>query len=62
VDPGKKELMELAGALSINNANATIDEIKSIINEWRKYAELSGVSKTSTDTIENSLNAIRSRF
>jgi serine/threonine-protein kinase HipA len=62
VDPGKKELMELASALSINNANATIDEIKSTINDWRKYAELSGVSKTSTDTIEKSLNAIRSRF
>jgi len=61
VDPGKKELMELAGALSINNANATIDEIKSTINDWRTYAELSGVSKTSTDTIEKSLNAIRSR-
>jgi hypothetical protein len=62
VDPGRKELMELASALSINKAKATIDEIKSIIDNWRKYAELSGVSEVSIKTIETSLKTIRSRF
>ena len=62
VDPGRKELMELANALSINKAKVTIDEIKGIIDRWRIYAELSGVSEASIKTIETSLKTIRSRF
>ena len=62
VDPGRKELLELANALSINKAKVTIDEIKGIIDGWRMYAELSGVSETSIKTIETSLKTIRSRF
>lgn len=62
VDPGRKELLELADALSINKAKATIDEIMSVINRWRIYAELSGVSDVSIKTIETSLKAIRLRF
>jgi len=55
VDPGRKELMELASALSINKAKVIIDEIKSIIDNWRKYAELYGVSDSSIRTIETSV-------
>lgn len=62
VDPGRKELLELANALSINKAKVSIDEIKGIIDHWRIYAELSGVSETSIKTIETSLKTIRSRF
>jgi len=62
VDPGRKELMELANALSINKAQATIDEIKGIISRWRIYAESTGVSETSTHTIETSMNTIRLKF
>jgi len=62
VDPGRKELLELANALSINKAKVTIDEIKGIIGRWRIYAELSGVSEASIKTIETSLKTIRSRF
>ena len=62
VDPGRKELLELANALSINKAKVTIDEIKGIIDGWRMYAELSGVSEVSIKTIETSLKTIRSRF
>lgn len=62
VDPGRKELLELANALSINKAKITIDEIKGIIDCWRIYAELSGVSEASIKTIETSLKTIRSRF
>ncbi len=62
VDPGRKELLELANTLSINKAEVTIDEIKGIIDGWRMYAELSGVSEASIKTIETSLKAIRSRF
>lgn len=62
VDPGRKELLYLANALSINKAKVTIDEIKGIIDRWRIYAELSGVSEASIKTIETSLKTIRSRF
>ncbi|WP_273565876.1 type II toxin-antitoxin system HipA family toxin [Maribacter halichondriae] len=62
VDPGRKELLELANELSINKAKVTIDEIKGIVDRWRIYAELSGVSESSIKTIETSLKTIRSRF
>lgn len=62
VDPGRKELLELADTFSINKAETTIDEIKGIIGGWRMHAELSGVSETSIKTIERSLKTIRSRF
>ncbi len=62
VDPGRKELLELANALSINKAKVTIDKIKGIIYRWRTYAELSEVSEASIKTIETSLKTIRSRF
>jgi serine/threonine-protein kinase HipA len=62
VDPGRKELLELANELSISKAKVIIDEIKGIINCWRIYAELSRVSESSIKTIETSLKTIRSRF
>jgi serine/threonine-protein kinase HipA len=62
VDPGKKELLELSNDLSINKAKVTIDEIKGVIDRWRVYAELSGVSEASIKTIEMSMKTIGSRF
>lgn len=62
VDPGREELLELTNELSINKAKATIYEIKGIVDRWRIYAELSGVSESSIKTIETSLKTIRSRF
>lgn len=62
VDPGREELLELANELSIKKAKVTIDEIKGIVDRWRIYAELSGVSESSIKTIETSLKTIRSRF
>tara|TARA_B100000809_G_scaffold107182_1_gene105611 strand:- start:3507 stop:4736 length:1230 start_codon:yes stop_codon:yes gene_type:complete len=62
VDPGRKELLELANTLSINKAEVTINEIKDVIDSWRMYAELLGVSEVSIKTIETSLKTIHSRF
>ena len=62
VDPGRKELLELADVFSINKAKEIIDEIKNVIERWREYAELSEVSEVSIKTIENSLKPIRLRF
>lgn len=62
VNPRREELLELANELSINKAKVTIDEIKDIVDRWRIYAELSGVSESAIKTIETSLKTIRSRF
>jgi serine/threonine-protein kinase HipA len=62
VDPGRKELEKLANEFLINKGKVIIEEIKDVINNWREYAELSGVSETSIKTIAGSLNIIRSRF
>ena len=55
VDPGKKELMELANLFSINKAEIIINEIKDKIDDWRIYAELSGVKEPTIRTIGNLL-------
>lgn len=62
VDPGRKELLELADVLSINKANEIIEEIINIIDKWRIYAKSSGVSTTSIKSIETTLKTIRKRF
>jgi serine/threonine-protein kinase HipA len=62
VDPGKKELLELANIFSINKAEVIINEIKDIVDTWRIYAESSSVSEASIKTIEKSLKTIKSRF
>jgi serine/threonine-protein kinase HipA len=62
IDPGSKELLELANELSISKAKTSIDEVKRIIDNWRMYAESSGVSESSVNTIEKSLKTIRRKF
>ena len=62
VNPGRVELLELADALSINKAKIIIEEIKSITDRWKTYAESSEVSAVSMKNIENSLESINSRF
>lgn len=60
VNPGKKELMELAEVFSIKNAEEIIDKIKNIVSAWGNYAEEADVSKNSIKTIESKLKAIHS--
>ncbi len=62
IDPGSKELLELANELSISKAKTSIDEVKRIIDNWRMYAESSGVSESSVNSIEKSLKTIRRKF
>lgn len=62
VDPGRKELLELANIFSINKAEETIDEVKAIIDNWRMYAEMTGVSEGSIKTIAASLKTVGGRF
>jgi|TARA_B100000809_G_scaffold237763_2_gene257928 serine/threonine-protein kinase HipA len=62
LDPGRKELLELANDLSINKAKAIINELMGIIAHWSTYAELSRVSEDSIKTIETSMKTMRLRF
>lgn len=62
VNPGSRELLELASDLSISNAKTTINEVQHVIDNWRVYAESSGVSESSIKTIESSLKTLRRKF
>lgn len=39
-----------------------IDEVKAIIDNWRMYAEMTGVSEGSIKTIAASLKTVGARF
>lgn len=62
VNPGRKELLELASIFSINRADEILRDIKDIIDNWQMFAEAADVSKGSINIIANSLNSIRVRF
>ncbi len=62
VDPGRKELMELAEVFSIGNAEKIINDLQEITENWSAYAEKYGVSQSSIQAIENRLKIIRLRF
>ena len=51
-NPTKKHLMDLADYFRIKNASAIIDEVQSVIFNWKKYADKCKVSKESKSRIE----------
>jgi serine/threonine-protein kinase HipA len=51
-NPTKKDLLELANYFSVQNADAIIDEVKGVINNWKKYADKYGVSTISKNKIQ----------
>ena len=51
-NPTKKHLMELANYFRVKNADTIIDHVQNVVNQWRVYAKLSNVSKTSTNSIQ----------
>jgi serine/threonine-protein kinase HipA len=50
-NPSEKHLLLLANYFQIKNAKNIIDEIKSVVNNWKKYAIESGVSEISARKI-----------
>ncbi len=58
IDPGEKELLELADDFSIKNARSIIAEIKLVIADWQSYANKAMVSKQSSRAIENTLKSL----
>lgn len=51
-NPTKKHLMELANYFKVKNAKAIIDEVQSVISNWKTYANKCDVSKASKNRIQ----------
>jgi serine/threonine-protein kinase HipA len=51
-NPTKKHLMELANYFKIKNASKIIDEVHSIVLNWKNYADACKVSKASKNRID----------
>jgi serine/threonine-protein kinase HipA len=54
-NPTKKHVLELANYFKVKKAKEIIDEVESVLANWKKYAKLSGVSKESMDVISKTL-------
>ena len=50
--PTKKHLLALAKHFKIKDANTIIDEVRSVLTDWKKYATSANVSKTSKTSID----------
>ena len=51
-NPSKKHLMELADYFKVKNAKAIIDQVQSIVFNWKMYADQCEVSKVSKNKID----------
>tara|TARA_B110000285_G_scaffold7240_1_gene7506 strand:+ start:945 stop:1388 length:444 start_codon:yes stop_codon:yes gene_type:complete len=58
MNPGTKELLELAGEFSIKNGSKIIQEVKSVVTNWAKYADKNGVSNLSKSKIDKKLQEL----
>jgi serine/threonine-protein kinase HipA len=51
-NPTRAHLMKLATYFKIKNAHQIIDEVQSVVNNWKKYAALCGVKNDSKNRIQ----------
>jgi serine/threonine-protein kinase HipA len=58
VNPGTKELLELASEFSIKSGSKIIEEVKSVVSNWGKYADKNGVSHLSKSKIDKKLQEL----
>lgn len=56
--PSSKHLIELADVFGISHPKTILEEVKTITNNWRRYATENGVSEASTKKIEQHLLSI----
>ena len=57
-NPGTKELLELASDFSIKKGAKIIEEVKSVVSNWSKYADKTGVSNLSKLKIDKKLQEL----
>lgn len=58
INPGSKELYELADHFSVSCGKEIIEKLKDTISKWDKYAEQAGVSKVSSNAIGKTIRSI----
>jgi serine/threonine-protein kinase HipA len=58
VNPGTEELLELASEFSIKSGSKIIEEVKSVVSNWGKYADQTGVSDLSKLKIDKKLQEL----
>jgi serine/threonine-protein kinase HipA len=51
-NPTKKHLLLLADYFKVKNASMIIEEVESVVNDWKKYAQMADVSKKSINEIQ----------
>jgi serine/threonine-protein kinase HipA len=61
INPGTKELLELANDFSIKKGKEIIQEVKESVSKWNYFADKAEVSKTSKQLIEKVINDILKR-
>ena len=59
VHPTKKHLLELADYFQMKNAAAVIDEVQSVVQNWKIYAATCAVSDESKKSIQKVIEAKR---
>lgn len=56
-NPSKKHLMDLANYFKVKNAEAIIDQVRSIVTNWKSYAADCGVGRQSKGAIQKVIDA-----
>lgn len=59
-NPGRKDLMRLAGHFGLTNAAVIIEEVQDAVSQWPSIAASVGVGKTIAQTIQKALNGLSS--
>jgi serine/threonine-protein kinase HipA len=55
-NPTKEHLMKLANYFKVKNASALIDEVRGVVNNWKRYASVADVGRVSKSEIFNAIN------
>lgn len=60
--PGRRDVLALARAYRIDNAEAIIDEIRGVVADWRRFGEAAGVARGTIDQLMQEFERIDERF
>jgi serine/threonine-protein kinase HipA len=58
LNPGKKQLLELANIFGLKSGKQIIEEVKDATNNWLQFARASGVRKTSASLIDKTIQQL----
>ena len=55
-NPTKEHLVKLANYFKVKDADSIIDEVQTVVNNWKNYAESCGISKESKKRIQKEIS------